>query len=96
MNYKEKYLRINLDFAPMAGRADQLMASQKRLVERLAKKKDLSPEVKELVLSVAESIEVTDDLLKFTTKFFHGVIEDAHALLKGAEVRNVEESQKMV
>lgn len=95
MNYKEKYLRINLDYAPMAGKLDQSIQAQKRLVERLAKRKDLPDDVKALIVSVADSIEVSEDLLKFTSKFFHGVIEDAHALLKGAHERNVEVSQKM-
>lgn len=95
MNYKEKYLRINLDYAPMAGKLDQTIQAQKRLIERLAKRKDLPDDVKALIVSVADSIDVGEDLLTFTGKFFHGVVEDAHALLKGAEVRNIEVSQKM-
>ena len=95
MNYKEKYLLINLEYAPMAGRLDQLTTAQKRLVERLSKRKDLPDDVKALIVSVADSIEVSEGLLKFTHKFFHGVVEDAHALLRGAEIRNIEASQTM-
>lgn len=87
-NYKEKYLRINLDYAPMAGRVDQVMTTQKRLVEKLVKRRDLPEDVKALLLTVAESIEATDDLMDFTKKFFHGVVDDANALLEGADLRN--------
>lgn len=88
MNYKEKYLRINLDLAPMAGKLDQFTSTQKRLIERIAKRRDLTDDIKELLVSVAESIEVSEELLGFTKKFMHGVVEDANALLEGAELRN--------
>lgn len=87
-NYKEKYLRLNLDLAPMAGKLDQSITTQKRLIERIARRRDITDDVKELLVSVAESIEVSEELLKFTKKFMHGVVEDSNALLEGAELRN--------
>lgn len=84
---KEKYYRINLDFPVLAGRVEMLNATQKRLVERLIRTK-MSDDQKALVLSVAESIEASANLVNYTHKFLHGVCEDAHALTEGAGLRN--------
>jgi len=85
---KEKYYRINLDFPVLAGRIEMLNATQKRLIERMAKGK-LTDDQKSLFLAVAESIEASDNLVKYTHKFLRGVCEDAHALTEGAGTRNI-------
>lgn len=84
---REKYLRINMDFAPLAGNLEQQIAVQKRLVQKISRSRP-NDEVTALLVSVAESIEVSEALLKFTKNFMHGVTEDANALLQGAELRN--------
>jgi DNA helicase IV len=87
-DYKEKYLRINLDFPPLAGRLDQLIQAQKRLIKRMASQKNLGEDCKALVISVAHSVEETEKLIEFTHKYLQGVAEDAKALTEGAEIRN--------
>ena len=87
MNYKEKYVRINLDFIPMAGRLDDTLKAQRRLLTRLTRLKH-SEDIKALLVSVAISIEYTEKLLEWTTKMLGGVAEDAKALCEGADVRN--------
>lgn len=87
-NIKEKYLLINRDFPPLAGRVDQLLQAQKRLIKRMAGK-NLGDDCKALVMSVAHSVEATEELLQFTQKFLHGVAEDSNALTEGAQLRNI-------
>lgn len=86
---KEKYYRINLDFPVLAGRMEMLHTAQKRLIERMARTKGMSDDQKALLVSVAESIEAGENLVRYTHKFLHGVVEDAHALTEGAGLRNV-------
>jgi hypothetical protein len=86
---KEKYYRINLDFPVLAGRMDMLHTAQKRLVERMARTKGMTDDQKALLVSVAESIEAGEDLLRYTQKFLHGVCDDAQALTEGAGIRNI-------
>jgi hypothetical protein len=87
-DYKEKYLRINLDFPPLAGKLEQLIKVQRRLINRMAHQKNLGDDCKALVVSVAESVEQTERLIEFTHKYLKGVAEDAKALTEGAEIRN--------
>lgn len=87
-DYKEKYYRINLDFPPLAGKLDQLLQAQKRLIKRMASQKNLGDDCKALVISVAHSIDETEKLIQFTHKYLQGVAEDAKALTEGAEIRN--------
>jgi len=84
---REKYYRINLDFPPIAGKIDQCNGVQRRLISRLAMKKQ-DEETKALLISVAESIEVSELLVKYSHKMFKGVVEDINALLEGATLRN--------
>lgn len=87
-DYKEKYLRINLDFPPLAGRLEQLIQAQKRLIKRMAAQKNLGEDCKALVMSVAHSVEETEKLIQFTHKYLQGVAEDSKALTEGAGLRN--------
>lgn len=86
-DYKEKYLRISADFAERAGRLDQITTSQKRLINRMAKSKQ-TEDVKTLLVSVAESVDASDALLRYTHQTLQGVSNDAKALCNGATLRN--------
>jgi len=83
----EKYIRISIDFPDMAGRIAELLAHQKRLVSRLAKSKQ-TDDVKELLQSVADSVTITDELLKWTHTMLQSVLADSKALRQGSEVRD--------
>ena len=86
-DYQEKYIRVNLDFVPMAGKLDQDLRAQRRLLDKLVRMKP-TEDVKNLLVSVAGTIEETDKLIAWTHKMLTGVLEDAKALCDGAQLRN--------
>lgn len=85
-DYHEKYFRLNMDWLPMAGQLEQRLKAQRRLVDKLATQKH-DQGVKDLIVSVAFSIEETEALLAWVQKMLNGVGEDAAALLPGSKAR---------
>lgn len=88
----EKYLELNRSFPNKAGKLLQVITTQKRLVEKLAKTKQ-SDDVKALLISVAEGYDVSIDLLEYMKNVLQGVANDAEALLEGSKVRNIVRDQ---
>ena len=86
-DYKEKYYRINLDWPEKAGKMNQVLATQKRLITKLSKSKQ-SQDVAELLVSVGEGYDVATDLMDWMRKMLTGVAQDATALCEGSTVRN--------
>ena len=91
-NHIEKYVRLNIDFPNKAGKLNQVVVTQKRLVEKLMKSKQ-SPEVQELLISVAEGYDVTLDLLDYMKTTIQEVANDSQAIIEGSKLRNVIDSQ---
>ncbi len=92
MNHIEKYIRLNMDFPNKAGKLHQVVATQKRLVEKLLQTKQ-SPEVQELLISVAEGYDVTLDLLGYMKTTLQEVANDSDAIIEGSRLRNVIDNQ---
>lgn len=85
---REKYISMTVLFPEKAGKLKSLMEAQKRLVKRLASRK-LDDDAKALLVSVAESYEVADDLLTYTHNLLKEVSANAKALANGAQMQNV-------
>lgn len=85
-NLTEKYYRINQDFPEMAGKIASIIAVQKRLVHKMAKSKS-DDSTKALLLSVAQGIEVTEELLEWMRLMLKEVAKDAAALVEGGKAR---------
>ncbi len=94
-DHLEKYIRINMDFPNKAGKLDSVLSAQKRIIQKLMKSKQ-SPEVQELLVSVAESIDVSYDLLAYTKTTLQEIATDSKAVLDGARLRNTIEFQSEV
>ncbi len=86
-NHKEKYYRINLDWPNKSGKMQQVLATQKRLIQILARNKK-GKEIDELLLSVAEGYDVCHDLLNWMREMLTEVGADSVALCDGAKLRN--------
>ena len=84
----DKYLKINKEFPSMAGNLEQTLKAQRRLVEKLSKGKH-TEDIKNLIVSVAGSIEVTEELLKWIHNMLKEVGIDAEYLVEGAKYRNI-------
>lgn len=91
-NHIEKYVRLNMDFPNKAGKLNQVVVTQKRLVEKLMKSKQ-SPDVQELLISVAEGYDVTLDLLTYMKKTLQEVANDSQAIIEGSKLRNIIDEQ---
>lgn len=91
-DYLEKYVRINTDWVGKAGKLASVLASQKRIVTRMSKSKQ-TEDTKELLLSVAASIDATEDLLTYAHKLIEGVVSDSRALVEGSNIRNIAQWQ---
>jgi len=83
-----KYAELNRSFPNKAGKLMEIMTTQKRLIESLAKKKQ-SEEVTQLLLKVAEGYDVAVDTLTYCKNVLQGVANDAEALQIGSKVRNI-------
>lgn len=83
----EKYYRINIEFPSIAGNLEQTIKAQRRLIEQLSRGKQ-SDEVKNLIVSVAGSIEATETLITWTHNMLKEVGKDSEALVEGSKVRN--------
>lgn len=86
-DHNEKYFRLNLDWPNKAGKLSQVLAAQKRLVTKLAGRKQ-DEDVKALLLLVAEGHTVTTDLLTYVHTTLQEVGKDAEALWTGSKLRN--------
>ncbi len=86
-DHLEKYYRINMDWPALAGNLDQTIKAQRRLIERLSKSKH-TQEVKDLIVSVAASIEASEALIAWTHNMLKEVGQDCEALSEGATIRN--------
>jgi hypothetical protein len=83
----EKYYELNKSFPNKAGKLLQVITTQKRLIETLSKRKQ-EPEVKQLLISVAEGYDVSIDLLEYMKQVIQGVANDSESILEGAAIRN--------
>lgn len=88
----EKYLIIHNEFPNKAGKAAQIMATQKRIILKLLKA-NRSPEINELILAVSEGHDVVSELLEWNKNVLQGVLNDADALAEGTRMRNVIKEQ---
>jgi len=84
----EKYLIIQNEFPNKAGKAAQIMATQKRIIQKLLKA-NRSTEVNDLILAVSEGYDVVNDLLEWNKRVLQGVLDDAESLAEGTRMRNV-------
>jgi hypothetical protein len=88
----EKYYELNRSFPNKAGKLMEIITTQKRLIEGLARQKQ-SDEVKALLLKVGEGYDVTVDILEYMKKVLQGVANDAEALQIGSRLRNTVNDQ---
>lgn len=86
MYYSEKYFRIKQAWPNKAGKLKSILEAQKRLITALAKERH-SDKVKALIVSVAESYDVSDDILNYTHELLQDVAKDSEALREGAKLR---------
>jgi len=86
-DYLEKYLLIQRQFPNKAGKLAQLLEAQKRLILKLSRQNQ-SEDVKSLLALVAESYDVSNDLLTWNKDILQGVLNDAEHLAEGARYRN--------
>lgn len=86
-DYLEKYLIIQREFPNKAGKLAQIMATQKRLVQKLLKA-NRSDDVNQLILAVSEGYDVANDLLEWNKSVLQGVLNDAEHLADVARMRN--------
>jgi len=86
-DYLEKYLIIHREFPNKAGKLASLLAAQKRIITKLARTaKD--PDTIALISLIAESYDVSVDLLDWNKSVLQGVLNDAEHLADGARMRN--------
>lgn len=94
-DYLEKYLIIQKDFPNKAGKLASLLAVQKRIITKLATTaKD--PEIIALISLIAESYDLTVDLLDWNKSVLQGVLNDAESLAEGAKIRNTIKMQSEI
>ncbi len=86
-DYLEKYLLIHRQFPNKAGKLAQLLEAQERLILKLSRQKQ-DGDVKSLLALVAESYDVSIDLLQWNKEVLQGVLNDAEHLAEGARMRN--------
>jgi len=86
-DYLEKYLLIQRQFPNKAGKLAQLLEAQKRLILKLSRQKQ-DEDVKSLLTLVAESYDVSTNLLQWNKEVLQGVLNDAEHLAEGAGMRN--------
>jgi len=91
----EKYLIIHKEFPNKAGKAAQIMATQKRIIQKLLKA-NRSPEINDLILAVSEGYDVVNDLLEWNKSVLQGVLNDAEHLAEGARMRNTIKMQSEI
>lgn len=94
-DHLEKYIRLNIDFPNKAGKLDSVLSAQKRILHKLMRSKQ-SPEVQELLVSVAEGIDVSNDLLAYIKTTLQEIATDSNAVIEGARLRNTIEFQSDV
>jgi hypothetical protein len=86
-DFLEKYLLIQNQFPNKAGKLAQLLEAQKRLILKLSRQNH-SEDVRSLLALVAESYDVSTDLLSWNKEVLQGVLNDAEHLADGARYRN--------
>lgn len=89
---REKYYRLSIDFTNKAGELNRLLSTQKRIINKMASKKQ-SEETKALLLNVAESHMVVHDLVTWMHETLKQVALDSEALTQAAKMRNIIEQQ---
>jgi hypothetical protein len=91
-DHMEKYLNIQLEFPNRAGKLAQVLATQKRLAEELAKRPQ-DDNTKRLLIATAEGYDVGMELLEWFKTQLQEFCNDAHILKDGAKMRNIIEEQ---
>lgn len=81
-----RYARLSIDFTGKAAELCRILAAQSRMVKALSRAKQ-TPEVKALIVSVAEGYDVSNDLLTWTRDVLQEVAKDEQALTEGSQVR---------
>lgn len=87
-----KYYEINKSWPNKAGKLSQLLAFQRRKVERLSHSRQ-PDEVKELLKAVAEGHDVATQLIGYVHGLLKEVALDSETLMKGAQTRNMIQEQ---
>lgn len=91
-DHMEKYLNIQMEFPNRAGKLAQVMATQKRLAEELAKRPQ-DDNTKRLLIATAEGYDVGMELLDWFKTQLQEVCNDVHILKDGAKMRNIIQEQ---
>lgn len=96
MNGKDKrltYLEIPIVFPDKAGKLMQVLTTQRRLLLKITTKRDLSDDMKALLISVAEGYDVAVELLDWMKATLQEVANDSKTLAEGAKMRDIIEEQ---
>jgi len=91
-DHLEKYLEIQKAFPNKAGKLAQILQTQKRLAEQLAKRPQ-DDNTARLLIAVAEGYDVSVDLVEWFKTQLQEVLNDAENLAEGAKVRNIIDEQ---
>ena len=91
-----KYLDLNKQFPDKAGKLLQVITTQKRLLKKIAGKRGLDDDIKNLLISVAEGYDVSEDILEWTKTTLQEIATDIDFVIDGARKRNIIEMQSAV
>ena len=91
-DHTEKYLNIQMEFPNRAGKLAQVMATQKRLAEELAKRPQ-DDNTKRFLIATAEGYDLGMELLEWFKTQLQEVCNDVHTLKDGAKMRNIMQEQ---
>lgn len=87
------YLQLPVVFPDKAGKLMQVLTTQRRLLLRITQRRDLSDDMKALLISVAEGYDVAVDLMDWMKATLQEVANDAKVLTDGAKMRDIIEEQ---
>lgn len=88
----EKYLQIQAQFPNKAGKLMQILQTQKRLTEELARKPQ-DDNTKRLLIANAEGYDVAVELIEWFKTQLNEIMQDIHTIKEGAKMRNIIQEQ---
>lgn len=88
----EKYLQIQAQFPNKAGKLMQILQTQKRLTEELARRPQ-DDNTKRLLIANAEGYDVAVDLIEWFKTQLNDIMQDIDTIKEGAKMRNVIQEQ---
>lgn len=81
-----RYVRLKIDFTGKAAELCRILAAQSRMVKAMMRTKQ-TPEVKALLVSVAEGYDAANELMTWTRDVMQEVANDQQALAQGSRIR---------